>query len=250
MPGAKGCKVNGMNTVWKLKKQQPLTTQCQTEVVSVSQKTTTSNIATINSSYNHVKSHPIKYTDPDGRFFNTLIGAVIGGLSSAGASMVNDLRTTGKVDMDKAMATGLGGAVAGAMVGLAIDTLGASAAISTLVVAGSMAGVVGGAVTDIAGGENPMDPGKIIVNAASGAASIMMGKSIDKLGEVVTGEINKPLATMIRNTNTQSVAPLEVTFKDTHGMMNTNERVVSGTTEFIKQTVDVAKDIYTSTNDE
>ncbi|GHT77427.1 hypothetical protein FACS1894130_01670 [Spirochaetia bacterium] len=67
MPGTKGCKVNGMNTVWKMKKQQPLTTQCQTGVVSVSQKTTTSNVATINNSYNHAKSHPIKYTDPDGR---------------------------------------------------------------------------------------------------------------------------------------------------------------------------------------
>ncbi|GHT77054.1 hypothetical protein FACS1894130_00200 [Spirochaetia bacterium] len=67
VPGAKGCKVNGMNTVWKLKKQQPLAPQCQTGEVSVSQKTTTSNIATINSSYNYAKSHPIKYTDPDGR---------------------------------------------------------------------------------------------------------------------------------------------------------------------------------------
>ncbi|GHT80190.1 hypothetical protein FACS1894130_10990 [Spirochaetia bacterium] len=67
MPGTKGCKGNGMNTVWKMKKQQPLAPQCQTGVVSVSQKTTTSNIATINSSYNHAKSHPIKYTDPDGR---------------------------------------------------------------------------------------------------------------------------------------------------------------------------------------
>ncbi|GHT80674.1 hypothetical protein FACS1894130_12190 [Spirochaetia bacterium] len=50
-----------------MKKQQPLATQCQTGVVSVSQKTTTSNIVTINNSYNHAKSHPIKYTDPDGK---------------------------------------------------------------------------------------------------------------------------------------------------------------------------------------
>ncbi|GHT77059.1 hypothetical protein FACS1894130_00220 [Spirochaetia bacterium] len=37
MPGTKGCKGNGMNTVWEMKKQQPLAPQCQTGVVSVSQ---------------------------------------------------------------------------------------------------------------------------------------------------------------------------------------------------------------------
>ncbi|GHT77049.1 hypothetical protein FACS1894130_00180 [Spirochaetia bacterium] len=71
MPGTKGCKGNGMNTVWKMKKQQPLAPQCQRQEVSVSQKTTTSNIATISNSYNHAKSHPIKYTDPDGRIIET-----------------------------------------------------------------------------------------------------------------------------------------------------------------------------------
>ncbi|GHT80688.1 hypothetical protein FACS1894130_12220 [Spirochaetia bacterium] len=88
MPVTKGCKVNGMNTVWKMKKQQPLAPQYQRQEVSVSQKTTTSNIATISNSYNHAKSHPIKYTDPDGRTPRSAFWKAVGVGAFVGAGVV------------------------------------------------------------------------------------------------------------------------------------------------------------------
>jgi hypothetical protein len=193
--------------------------------------------------------NPIKYTDPDGEFA-TLLGAIIGGLTSAAVSISSDLRKTGKVDLGNTLTAALGGAVAGAMLGSVIDTFGATAIpLGTLIVAGSMSSVVGGAVTDVARGENPLDLGSVATDAIYGAGNIIIGQSIGKMGEVTKAAINKPHVAYMQNTNSKGAAPLEVNFRETIKAMNTNDRIVGGATKFAEQIADIAKDVYRDIND-
>jgi hypothetical protein len=199
--------------------------------------------------YHYSNNNPVKYTDPDGKMPATIALGIIGALSSGAASIVTDLKKTGTVDWGKAGTAAAGGAVAGMMIGSVIDTFGVSGvAMSTLVATGAMSSVVGGGITDTLQG-NPLEPGKMVTDAVYGAAGVMLGESIGKLGELATGAVNSSNMTYMQNADTKGMAPLSVTFKDTLNTMDTNARVVGTITESTKQVVDVAKDVYRNTND-
>ncbi|GHT77038.1 hypothetical protein FACS1894130_00140 [Spirochaetia bacterium] len=63
----------------------------------------------------------------------------------------------------------------------------------------------------------------LAVHFVAGAAMYAGGEVLGKLGEVAKTVINKPQTTYMQNTNTESVAPLNVNFKATNETVKATE---------------------------
>jgi hypothetical protein len=87
------------------------------------------------------------------------------------------------------------------------------------------------------------------LDAAWGMASAMMEKSIEKLGGALKTQINKPHTTYMQNTNTKSVAPLVVDFKDATRVVTNNEITMNAVSKSAEHVADFAKDVYNNSNE-
>ncbi|TCI93553.1 papain fold toxin domain-containing protein [Tenacibaculum sp. M341] len=105
-----------------------------------------------NSPYLGMGNNPVTHIDPDGGFAGTIIGAIAGGVTAAinGDSILGGMTT---------------GAIAGAMVDVAIATGGAAA----VVMAGVAGGVFDSVATDYINGRSPSGKNALISGALGGA---------------------------------------------------------------------------------
>jgi len=65
--------------------------------------------------YHYAGNNPVKYTDPDGKFVNIVIGAGIGAVIAAGVSAVTQIVTYGEIDTKKVLLAAAGGAISGGL---------------------------------------------------------------------------------------------------------------------------------------
>ena len=101
--------------------------------------------------YGYVMNNPLMYNDPSGEFIWWLAGAVIGGYAS-GVQANGGNWNPMKWDWSKTWSAVVGGAFAGAGLGMVIENTGASGGVKIL--EGSLAGAVGGAFNAIISGKN------------------------------------------------------------------------------------------------
>lgn len=111
--------------------------------------------------YVYVANRPIVANDPDGRFLNfvvqAVVGAAIGAVVGGGIEAVRQLATEGRIsDWGRVGAAAAGGAVAGTIAGL---TGGASLGVQAA--AAGVGGAVGGVVTRAITGD-PQTPGAVV----------------------------------------------------------------------------------------
>jgi RHS repeat-associated protein len=154
--------------------------------------------------YGYVKNNPTTRSDADGHCYpwcTVAVGAVVGGIAGGGTELLHQAFTgTGKVDWSKVGNAAAGGAVTGAIVGLA----GPEAGLGAKVAIGVGGSVVGGGVERSFNGQPVLDPKAVAIDAAARAVaagiSHGVGNAIPSVGtgQTVTAGADS-LTVVIRN---------------------------------------------------
>jgi RHS repeat-associated protein len=128
--------------------------------------------------YGYVRNNPLTHADADGHCYplcTMAIGAAVGFVAGAGAEYIGEKLKGEKVDSSKIWHAGAGGALAGAITGLAGPEAGLAVKLGT-----SVGGqVIGGAVERKLNGEKVLD----LKAGAKDAAAGLLGTKIDGAAE-------------------------------------------------------------------
>ena len=74
--------------------------------------------------YAYGANNPVHYIDPDGKVINVVVGAALGATVASSISVLNQLATTGNVDLKELAVAAGAGAVSGALAGTGIGLAG------------------------------------------------------------------------------------------------------------------------------
>ncbi|WP_189077520.1 SpvB/TcaC N-terminal domain-containing protein [Mangrovihabitans endophyticus] len=136
------------------------------------------------SAYTYTADNPVRYTDPDGRWFNIAIGAAIGAAISAGVEGYSQYRA-GEFSARRLIGAAAGGAVSGAVTGA---TLGTGLLAEAAVAAGGSAAE--GVVTRAIDGD-PQSIGAIASDAGKGLLGLGGAKVGAKIVKAARGALGK-----------------------------------------------------------
>jgi RHS repeat-associated protein len=132
--------------------------------------------------YAYARNNPLRYTDPDGRFIATVTGTLIGGTGGALFAAIQG---------NNVWAGAAGGATAGALFGLVIDTAGTAAlGYGALAATGGLSAGTGLAVERTVSGE-PLFTSELMVGVTAGAAlgpAAKLGASSPSIGASAAAE--------------------------------------------------------------
>jgi RHS repeat-associated protein len=202
---------------------------------AVARFTTVDPVRDGNNWFAYVNNDPVNYFDPDGEAINFVaagVGAALGGAIGAGVAII-----TGKSGRE-IVAAAVGGVVTGGMAGL---TMGGSLVVQ--MAAGALAQTAGYMAENIVNG-NPHTVAGTAQSIVEGVTGKMADDILGKVGEVTKVLVNEPHMTYMQSVNVQSVAPLQVDFKDTIKTMDANTRAVDIATATVGLTAGVARDVY------
>ena len=74
--------------------------------------------------YHYAGNNPVKYTDPDGKFINIIIGAVVGGSLAGGVSVATQFVKGEGIDLKKVLLAAAGGALSGGLAATGVGLVG------------------------------------------------------------------------------------------------------------------------------
>ena len=132
---------------------------------------------------------PVNRSDNGGKFWNIVVGAVVGGLASAVATAYTSYKETGKVDWASTGISAATGALNGGIAASGMGVIGQAVASGAVSAAGS-------AVSSVRSGESA---GKIIAKAAiSGVVGLASSVAGSAVGKLFTGKMQQAGELLVR----------------------------------------------------